>query len=473
MLISACSLVTDFPHKLPTRDTEKDAAVDELDAQLPPEPMAETRRDARVEPASDARLDARDGCLGDARCGQAVVECVVGSGKGCDPGAVCADEGGLRRCVACVEDDDCAAVEGKPFCEGNACVQCRRGAMLASAADDVGCGLDVRAPICGPDNTCVGCDDSMEDRRCPGSLVCSPGLGCGGCNADAPDLGANGCSTPSAPGCRQVNGLTQCQPCTANQDCRFAEGKGYCVVQTGTCSTRCDPAAPPANNGCTSPSAAFCKAASSVPGGVDCAPCSAGDCSAGSFCATSGQRAGTCVGCRADEDCAPNPSAPLCDLASQQCRARTMNDCKAPTPYLSSAGTCVACTQDRHCSASAPTCNAMTNLCEARCISDARCRDAHPDTRRCNRAMTACVQCNASTECPVLATPLCSAGSCVPCTDYPGMPGAQNAACSAKTARARCFRSGSNAGLCGQCDPTDDVIDCTDGSCNASLLVCE
>ncbi|HEY6877499.1 MAG TPA: hypothetical protein VI299_05740, partial [Polyangiales bacterium] len=207
MVFSACSLVVDFPDKAPSPNDDKDSGIDGGDE---PEAGRDARADTGRDTATDGSLNACskhadcdstqlccptngfNGCVetnvqrcGDCNqgcsdprapnCGARVCECVAGTGKACQPGQVCSGQGADAKCVECTTNNDCVANTGHPFCVANKCVQCDRGAMLASSADDVGCGgsTAVNTPICGPDNTCIGCDDSKPDLKCSGSLMCS------------------------------------------------------------------------------------------------------------------------------------------------------------------------------------------------------------------------------------------------------------------------------------------------------------
>ncbi|HEX5657329.1 MAG TPA: hypothetical protein VFX59_09040 [Polyangiales bacterium] len=542
MFIAACSLVVDFPDQAASPDQDRDSGLDARvdrddggDVETRDATADGSRQDSsRAECAKDTDCNSDQLCCSDQNvlacvpanvtsctacgvgctepsapnCGARVCECVKDTGKGCDPGQTCDSTGGTSRCVECANDNDCAGVTGKPLCDlaSNKCVQCKRGDNLDSSADDVGCS-EVRSPICGPSNTCIGCDDTVAASKCPGMTVCSPGLGCGGCKADVPTVGLNGCTQESAPICRaSESGLTLCQACTTNAECKFAEGQGYCA--NGRCSNKCDGDAVLGPNGCTAAAAPFCKPASNVPGGYDCAACSPADCTNGTFCATTGSKAGSCVQCRMNIDCPQNGLAPICDATSFTCRARTMADCVAPTPFLSTtgatAGTCVECGSNDQCAASAkgPFCNTATGNCGA-CATSANCPATTPtcDTatntcvvgctlavcamqpvaKFCNTAMTACVQCNTSLDCPVepspTPAPLCAAGACVPCTQYPGSNAERDAACYTKTTGARCFRQAntmSNAyvGLCGICEPGQGQ--CTGAAtCSPTSFVCQ
>jgi hypothetical protein len=525
VFFSACSLVVDFPDKVPedagldAAPGTRDAAGDVVTADVRPDRSAPEAGPGQT-CGKDTDCDTNELCCNvnnamscvdtnvqrctacnagcdsprAPNCGQRVCECVPGTGKACDPGQTCDNAGAMPRCVECTGDNDCAMVAGKPFCDNEKCVQCKRGAMADSSSDDVGCG-DARTPICGPDRTCIGCDDSLPATKCPGTLVCSPGLGCGGCKADQPIIVANGCAQESSPICKSVDNLTQCVPCTTNVECKFAEGQGYCAG--GRCSNKCDGDGQLGANGCTNPAAPFCKLATGVPGGYDCAGCVAADCSNGTYCATAGAKAGACVQCRTNADCPQNGLAPICDQTSFTCRARAMTDCAATpaTPILSPTGTCVQCVNDTqctgglHCSptkntcvqcatfadcpATAPTCNPTTNVCEAGC-SELLCM-GQAVAKHCNAAMTQCVQCRTSLDCPVSATPLCNAaGACVACTAMPGTTPAVDALCDAKTRGTQCVRTGANTGKCGACGPGTGTLVCPlPQACEPATLLCQ
>jgi hypothetical protein len=530
VVCTACSLVVDFPDKAP-----RDAGDDELDARpLPNESGADVEtRDAAVdgsrpdtsgpECVMDMDCDNADlCCFRDGRvqcipsdvmgctacgiacsdprapnCGARVCECVAGTGKACEAGQTCNGSGATAKCVECLNDNDCTAVIGKPLCDtaSNKCVQCKRGDMLESSADDVGCG-DVRTPICGPSNTCIGCDDTVPASKCPGTSVCSPGLGCGGCKADVPVVGQNGCTMESLPICRATeSGLTQCSACQTNAECKLAEGQGYCAM--GRCSNKCDGDGALGANGCANPAAPFCKPATGVPGGFDCAACTAADCANGTFCATTGAKAGSCVQCRADADCPQNGLAPVCDTTTFTCRARTMADCAVTpaTPIFNMAtgtcvecidstqcagnpkglvcnpatNTCVGCASSMTCPATAPTCDPATNACVAQCASSNFCRAAHPATPYCNAAMTACVECLDSTNCTAdVKKPLCSAtNACAACTNTVG--------CQTKIAGTICVTGGTvYDGACAQCVPGATPNPCPGAAtCSPATLLCQ
>jgi hypothetical protein len=510
VVCSACSAIVDFPDKAPSRTPDgsidgglMDAAMAMIDARRPG-----SGDDARVDTGtavdctrntdcSSSELccpvmgsnecvatnverctSCNQGCNSPAapNCGARVCECVAGTGKGCEAGQLCVGQGAAAKCVECTTNAECAQKGGATQCVDSKCVQCSRGAMLDSSDDDVGC--SGATPICGETNTCVGCNDAAPATQCPGDGMCTPGLPCGGCKLNTPiGLSSNGCPDGN-PICKTINGAQQCAGCVNNLDCKFVEGQGYCHELTGLCSNKCDPDGATGANGCVTPGAPYCKPAAGVPGGYDCAACTAGDCTVGKFCATAGNHAGSCVQCRDSSDCNPNGLSPVCDASTNTCRARTMADCAAPTPYLDGTFTCVECINDDPCRPMGKVCNLALRRC-AQCSDDMQCSPAKPTcdqttgtcktgcsaltctalypvlAPQCSDDLTSCVQCKASSNCNGDPTkPICSvAGTCVACDLLMPIPNAGDAACDSRERGTQCITSKGPNGRCGACDP--------------------
>ncbi len=515
MVCAACSLVVDFPDHPPAQETQDggldggprlDSSADARGDTQAPAPDSSDGTSCKTHAGCDSdqlccpnMIGALEcvatGVLGCIDCGlgcsdprapncsnSRTCECVAGTNKGCDQGQMCNGSGPTATCGECAGDADCAMKEGKTFCEAGKCVACR-GSL----------GCSGRTPICS-NNTCIGCDDSAPATSCPAGLTCSPGLGCGGCKADQAIVGANGCMPESTtPICKADSaGLTTCQACTTNTECKFQGGQGYCA--TGRCSNICDGDSPPGNNGCVTPAKPLCKPASNVAGGYDCAACVEADCTpTNQRCATAGTKAGSCVQCLTSADC-KSGLAPVCDATTFACRARTAADCVAPTPVLSGAGECVECTLPQHCAgsakgticvagknvcgqcnsnadcpAAAPTCNPTTSLCELGCTASV-CL-AQPVAKLCNAVTNQCVQCATDAQCPVGATPLCSSGFCAGCDAVAGTVGAVDALCDNKTRGTSCVRAGMYKGWCAQCGA--GIGTCLGNQSCTAALVCQ
>lgn len=521
VICAACSAIVDFPDKAPPTE-DPDSGMDSGSADAASDALVDARRsdaagDAQQDSgppmtcATNANCDSNqlccpsegtNKCVGISsrgctacnqacdnaaapNCGARVCECVMGTGKGCEPGQLCVGQGPTARCVECTIDADCAAKGGSAQCIDSKCAQCTRGAMLDSADDDVGC--SGATPICGELNTCIGCNDATPATQCPGDAKCTPGLGCAGCKLNTPiGLANNGCPD-GLPICRTGSTGLECGKCLTNLDCKYVEGQGYCHELTGLCSNKCDPDAT-GPNGCATAAAPFCKPAPTVPGGYDCAPCASGDCTGGKFCATAGNSAGSCVQCRDNADCPQNGLSPVCDASTNTCRARTMADCAAPTPYIDTTGVCVECTNKSHCDmnpkgpwcsaarrvcgqcstdvecpGAKPVCNPTTSICEIGCLGVA-C-PTHPEAPFCDQAKMYCVQCLSSTNCSAAAAPICNpAGTCVACTS--------DSSCMAKTAGSFCVSSGPRIGECAACDPFDNNGCVPPATCNSTTLSC-
>lgn len=511
LLLSACSLVVDFPEPRAKdggvdgggKDAETDAGTDggRCDPSTPTScgdgficcETSGTPTCLELSSTNCTSCGGECGTLEAPNCGDRVCECVVGTGEGCMPGQRCLGDGGDARCVECVVDGDCTGTNKQ--CVANKCLQCDRGAKLDDSSDDQGC--PPKAPICNAQNRCEAC--STTPNNCPSGQECNPGVGCLGCTL-AP-VGMNGCGT-MRPICKAVMvGSTQervCQPCTNNKECE----PNYCDsrpdVGTGECVAGCDPDGAVGNNGCSG-GTPFCKA---TPTGFACAPCAAGDCTGSTpYCAATGAKAGQCVVCRGDADCTGSGTAPVCDATTGTCRAQRASDCTGTSKPVfdpasmrcvecltstqcaanpngticePSSNTCGRCATNADCAAPTPTCNTTTtpSACVAGCTTDASCAST-PATPRCDTMLGRCVACTTDAQCAATpATPLCVAGACSACTALAGAADARCAMLSATTPV--CVTAGTLLGRCGTCSPGVGAAQkgCSGTYCSPTTATC-
>jgi hypothetical protein len=143
------------------------------------------------------------------------------------------------------------------------------------------------------------------------------------------------------------------------------------------------------------------------------APDAGGDASTGTDADASGGGDASDGGpstCSAAGDCAGTPF-PVCDLSAGKC-VECMGDthCSAPRPVCMS-NVCVGCTLDTHCMGAAPICDKARNSCVG-CMADGECRIKSAATPAC--ANGRCVACSKSQHCP-LTTPICNGNACRRC----------------------------------------------------------
>lgn len=318
-----------------------------------------------------------------------------------------------QRCVACLEDDDCAVGTVCKLDE-HRCVACTEDRHCSGAT-----------PACDPSsNTCVGC---TSNQYCSGSTpACAPSSHrCVGC------LNDEACPT-ATPAC--LLAAHTCVPCTSD---------GYCSGATPACD--------PSTNRCVGCTASrHCSGAKPVcdAGPHQCVEClEHDDCKDPTkrVCQT-GRKA--CVECAVDSDCASTVGRPICDGSQALCVGCLKNsDCKdASKPQCHpTAKLCVACLSNADCGAdTASRCDGPTNTCGA-CQSNSDC--AHIDAKAICLAGAAgqgsrCVRCTSSDEsaCVVKGT----AYSCNPKThDCTETPTASRKTCESCVADSEC---GTNEG---------------------------
>jgi hypothetical protein len=479
LLVSACSLVVDFPAQREAGDDDddtppRDAAIDATrDADMPRPEAGRDAGDMENEGGAACDLDSHrrcaddelccdrrdgkgascvatsnmecavcgEGCIDERapNCGERACECRPGTGAGCPMNQICMGSGADARCVECATRASCAADEQ---CVDNECVECSR-------TNNAGCGG--ATPICNADNRCVAC--SASPNNCPSGQQCVGGVGCVGCSPTA-DLDENGCSGDT-PVCRPIaNNQFQCDGCDEDSECKG----GYCRQSTGECINACDADLPNGTNGCRS-GTPICKATAS---GYACVACGPGDCPMGRFCASTGPQAGNCVLCRSNMDC--SPSAPMCNTTTGTCTG-----CAAGEVFDNATGECVECTTDMNCAGSAggrychPTRKECVQ-CDDLPAPDMACMARNPMTPRCGTAGL-CVGCTSDAQCAMSpTTPFCISGVCSACTAITN-DNMANSRCAMRSAMTpACLASGA----CGRCDPTDND-GCMMGVCTMAM----
>lgn len=315
--------------------------------------------------------------------------------NGCFPGYYCNEAALCAPCdTALFCGPSCSPCGGDtPFCVNrngtNECVQCRED-------DDCRPGY-----LCDPEtSTCHECN---TDADCGRGLYCVD-HSCEPCSTADECAGSSCNCCPAGPGGEPMQCATLdsedtpvCVECTDNADC----ASGVCDVLVGQCV---DALAANQRPDCCGDSCVPCPAdyPYCLPGpfGTACAQCRWDtDCPDGNFCLS-----GTCLPCTEDRHCGPRCTS-----------------CGGDTPYcldaqIAERATCVQCEDDSHCNGG--TCNPTTNECEFECTVS--CPD---ETPYCMGQQ--CVECYADTQCPCggtcdLATNTCSS-SCRSNTDCLGV----------------------------------------------------
>jgi uncharacterized membrane protein YgcG len=161
--------------------------------------------------------------------------------------------------------------------------------------------------------------------------------------------------------------------------------------------------------------------------------------------------------CRACTGTDCTGATPVCDPGGA-CRACTAADCVAPTPACATMGTtagqCVQCTSSPDCSASTNhVCDVQTGVCVG-CLASSDC-----SSHACDTATRTCVQCVNDSEC-ANPTPVCNSNgsdldSCRAC--------ASDADCATNTNGHAC----DGAGSCVKCTTTNHA------ACTGSTPACD
>ena len=510
--LSACSLLVDFP-PLPADDsatTKHDGGVVHRDGAVTEVPTG--GRDSG--PSATCDVANNDNCAGaqlccdrmdgkgpvcidtnggecsacgaactDANapnCGARKCECEAGSGLPCGAGQRCMGAGATAHCVQCMADADCATrTDGKQQCVDNACAECDRGLLVNNYSDDQGC--PPNKPICNASNICTAC--TVSPNNCGATMQCDLVVGCTGCTSGVP-VGQNGCGGTS-PVCGTISTggsrtALQCRKCANDSEC----SGGYCVEQTGECTTTCDPDKLPGANHCATAAQPVCKVATA---GYACTGCTAAaDCTGvtgATHCATQGALSGQCVGCRNNTDCNRTQDTPVCSAAGT-CRGRDGSDCGGLTPRFeptskacveclpasqnadcalslfgsvcTSKFSCGECNTDAECTtADAPVCNTNTNRCGKGCTMDAQCA-SQSGTPHCDTTAGVCVACASSAQCTSATSPVCSPNTkkCVACNAV--TPPTSDNLCHTAGKGEACITTDPNKGQCGACDARSD-----------------
>ncbi len=274
--------------------------------------------------------------------------------------------------------------------------------------------MDASRPDAGPcdEATHAGCD--TDELCCAGACVTVGAAQCTGCGM-ACDADSSSTCVERACRCGEgdaCSGATpfcddaagQCVECRDDADC----GGQQCV--SGQC-VACDPAD---NSGCNTPAAPICEAATNT-----CRACSTSpdDCPDPLTCTASG----ACGGCNPTTNAGcTSATTPICDADTTICRA-----CGSPTECVDAAGL-------------------------ALCLADGRCAACDPaDNTGCSGTTPIC---RAGTG-GVLACAVCAAGDCSGTTPV-------------------CATSGDLAGACVECDASDDSA-CGSGEvCDVATNAC-
>jgi hypothetical protein len=170
-----------------------------------------------------------------------------------------------------------------------------------------------------------------------------------------------------------------CRGCQSGSECAPRDaGAPVCAAEAGVCvecvaSGDCKGATRPVCN----PSTSACRGCAT---GTECAALGA----ALPACVTTGASTGACVECVTSGDC-PTKAKPVCNTATNTCRGcATGTECAALNPALpacvttgASTGACVECVTSADCTMAKtkPVCNTATNTCRA-CQADAECTAA-------------------------------------------------------------------------------------------------
>jgi len=208
----------------------------------------------------------------------------------------------LSGCILFAEDMEHPAPLVRSDADADADIDAAADAADADVQTGSLCGLDGRDE-CGPFMACdveLGCVECVRDDQCPAAArFCEVGA-CVGCRANVGVGDAADAATcpPDAPICFPHDHSCHA-PCVGDTDCP-AE------------APRCDVS-------------------------------------------------GTCVGCRADDECAPG----VCSSVTRQCvECRVDEDCPVTAPRCRRAvGACVACTSNADCGIAAPICDPATLQC--------------------------------------------------------------------------------------------------------------
>ncbi len=306
------------------------------------------------------------------------VECDPDSNQGCEEGH-CAVQpfttGGDTEpsCVECLTDDDCETgaclLQRCVTCDPSSNAGCPLEAPFCMGTTEADAGLgaglscveclqheDCATGVC-ENNTCVAC--SLQNH-----LGCSaPVAWCTQLDSEAPGVELTGdggmftdASAPDAGSLTNSPGTVArrlCVECLADDDCR-AEGLGYCVNHT------CQPCDPVEQAGCPDALPA-CVVSESDGENHLCVQCSQD-----AHCDVGRCHEHACVECAASTDCTDRRS-PRC-TAEAKCGACESDDDCSHIPGLaaceSTAGACVECTDNSHCTTpDKEICDRTRNIC--------------------------------------------------------------------------------------------------------------
>ncbi|MEZ4463620.1 MAG: thrombospondin type 3 repeat-containing protein [bacterium] len=340
------------------------------------------------------------GCLPANRCdpvttsGCSNQQCVCGANPPCGgQNAVCDDLSGA--CTGCLDNGDCAAVPGRPFCVNNSCRECE-------AISHAGCEENAAGPIC-VDGSCQPC---VSDAQCtirPGNRdVCLENTGrCELCDP----VSNTGC-TGNNPTCDR-NQLV-CRPCANEQDCLGGACVGGrcsgCDVQT---NFPCSGATPICDNRVTECRQCLndAECAAKDPATPECVAgrcqiCDPGDhagCGQNQLCCNF-----LCVATNPDTQCTScgqrcNPAATNA-CTDRECVCGPNDQCGGQTGFCDDPnGTCVNCRNDADCGGARPEC--VGSVCEA-CdpTGHVRC-DPLSTSPVCDPQARVCRRCNADADC--------------------------------------------------------------------------
>ncbi|HTB56634.1 MAG TPA: isopeptide-forming domain-containing fimbrial protein [Polyangia bacterium] len=388
------------------------------------------------------------GCSGDGECGGGTPACEPSGACGvCSSTNVSKCAGttpvcntGSETCRGCSGDGECGG--GTPACQpSGACGVC-------SSTNASKCGGTT--PVCNTGSgTCVTC---VSNAQCNGATpVCNPSGGtCRGCAGDG-DCGG------STPACQPNGG---CGICSTSNSAMCSGSTPVCNATSGTCVTcvtgaQCSGTTPVCNptggtcHGCSADGDCSGATPACQPNGA-CGVCSTANTSmctgATPVCATA---TGSCRGCTADADCGGTTPACQPSGACGVCSAKNTSACKGTTPVCNAGtGTCGGCTADAQCGGATPVCQPSGACGACTPANTANCPAARP---LCDTSSGAgvCVGCRTAADCGGV-TPVCSptTHTCGPCTSdgAPSCPDPSRPACQA---------SGSLAGACTECSPSN------------------
>jgi hypothetical protein len=319
------------------------------------------------------------------------------------------------------KDNDCDGVIDNGFNVGAACAngvgQCSHaGAIQCVAGGQSACNAVPSAPSAetcdGLDNDCDGvvdngnpgagaaCNTQLSGICGAGSTTCSAGAlscvpaflpgavaeSCNGLDDNCDGVVDNGFNVGSAcsngVGACSAPGVFVCKP-DGTATCNAVPGAPSAEVCGDQVDSDCDGAT---DNGCACLKDSSCGAPQ---GGQICdmgpgatytcvAGCRQGSngCGAGLHCTSSNTSVGACVACLADADCGGATSGIICDTHVHACvlgcRGAGGNGCSASLvcdSTDSTAGTCLACLDDRDCGGqnSGTVCETTTHTCQAGC----------------------------------------------------------------------------------------------------------